>query len=72
MTEEARRILTAAIEEERKLPPGVLWQTMIDRGFIDANGKVLLKARMPRDPALGPDPDFDDEAVDETQAKPEG
>ena len=71
MTEENRRILREAILEERKLPHEVRWQKMIDRGFIDANGKVLLKARMPRDPALGPDPDFDDEAADETRAKPE-
>ncbi len=67
MTEETRRILRAAILEERKLPHEVRWQKMIDAGFIDAKGNVLLKARMPRDPALGPDPE--DEA--EQQTRPE-
>jgi hypothetical protein len=62
MTEEARRALWAALEEERKRPPGELFKEMVADGVIDENGKVLLPSRSPWNPAWGPEPDWDDES----------
>jgi hypothetical protein len=68
MSKEFYDKIRAILLENRKRPHKEQWQKMIDRGWIDAKGNVLLKARMPRDPALGPDPDFDDEPTDKPEA----
>jgi hypothetical protein len=66
MTDETRRRLWAAILEERKRPHEERWQEMIDNGFIDAKGNVLLRGIAPTDCTMEPEP----EAVDDGQHEP--
>ncbi len=57
MTDELRRRLWTLILEERKRPVEERWQKMIDRGFIDEKGNVLLPSIAPTYCPLEPDPD---------------
>jgi hypothetical protein len=57
MTNEQRRRIRAAILEDRKRPHEERWQEMIDRGWIDAKGNVLLPSIAPTDSILKPDPE---------------
>jgi hypothetical protein len=66
MNDDLRRRLRAAILEERKRPPEERWQKMIDSGFIDEKGNVLLPSIAPTYCPLEPDP----EAVDDGQPEP--
>ena len=57
MTDETRRRLWAALLEDRKRPHEERWQEMIDRGYIDVKGNVLLPSIAPTDSILKPDPE---------------
>ncbi len=57
MTDEQRRRIRAAILEDRKRPHEERWQEMIDRGWIDAKGNVLLPSIAPTDSILKPQPE---------------
>jgi hypothetical protein len=57
MTDEHRRRLWALILEDRKRPHEERWQEMIDWGFIDAKGNVLLPSIAPTDSILKPQPE---------------
>ncbi len=61
MTEETKKILWAALEEERKRPPAELFKELVARGVIDENGEVLLPSRSPWNPAWGPEPESDED-----------
>ncbi len=57
MTDETRRRLRAVILEKRKRPHEEQWQEMIDRGFIDEKGNVLLPSIAPTDSTLKAEPE---------------
>jgi hypothetical protein len=61
MTDETRRILWAALLEERKKPHEERWRDMIDRGVIDEKGNVLLPSIAPTDSILKPEPEPGDD-----------
>jgi hypothetical protein len=70
MNDDLRRRLRAAILEDRKRPHEEQWQEMIDRGFIDKNGKVLLPSIAPRTGQFPePDPEPEVEADGEQDPK---
>ena len=57
MTEETRRVLRAALLERQKWTHEERWQEMIDRGFIDEKGNVLLPSMAQVDCTREPEPE---------------